>query len=113
MTFERAASIDDVWSGEKIGVVVRGTRVLLINVDGALHAYVDRCVHQALPLSDGRLEGNVLTCSAHEWQYDACTGRGINPSGIALRRLPLEVQEGAIYVDVEPSVPVATRGAAG
>lgn len=100
MRLERAASLDDVWSGEKIGVTVCGTPVLLINVDGTLHAYVDRCVHQSLPLSDGRLEGHVLTCSAHEWQYDACTGRGINPSGIALRRLPLEVRDGAIYVDV-------------
>jgi len=101
MTFARAASIDDVWSGEKLGVDVCGTRVLLINVDGSLHAYVDRCVHQSLPLSDGRLEGNVLTCAAHEWKYDACTGRGINPAGIALRRLPFKVEDGAIYVDVD------------
>jgi toluene monooxygenase system ferredoxin subunit len=101
MTLERAASLDDVWPGEKIGVIVGGTKVLLVNVDGALRAYEDRCVHQAVRLSEGRLEGSVLTCRLHEWQYDACTGRGINPAGVALRCFPLVVRDGSIFIELD------------
>jgi toluene monooxygenase system ferredoxin subunit len=104
MSLRRAACLEDVWSGEKIGVVIDGVKVLLVNVEGVLHAYEDRCAHQAVPLSEGRLDGRVLTCSAHEWQYDVCTGLGINPQGVALCRLPLEVRGEDVLVDTSPAI---------
>ena len=41
-----SSRLDMLWSGEKIGVVVDGIRVLLVNVGGAVRAYEDRCLHQ-------------------------------------------------------------------
>jgi toluene monooxygenase system ferredoxin subunit len=99
--FRRALDRDALWAGEMIGVDVGGLPVLLIAVDGQLFAYEDRCVHQQVKLSTGRLDGCVLTCSAHDWQYDACTGRGLNPDNVRLRSIPVRVSGGAIEVDVE------------
>lgn len=99
MAFHKAASLDDLWSGEKLGVTVAGRRVLLMNIDGVVYAYVDRCQHAGLPLSEGMLENSVLTCRAHHWQYDAASGCGLNPSGIQLQSLPLRVEQGEIFVD--------------
>jgi nitrite reductase/ring-hydroxylating ferredoxin subunit len=42
----------------------------------------------------------VLTCSAHGWQYDARSGRGCNPTGVALLRLPVEIRGADIWVDL-------------
>ena len=100
MTFRKAASLADLWSGEMRGVLVDGRRVLLVNLDGDVHAYEDRCLHQSVPLSEGRLEGHVLTCSAHEWQYDACTGRGINPENVRLRGFAVRLEGDDVLVDV-------------
>jgi len=100
MTLCRVGTLDLVWQGEKVGVVVDGRPVLLVNVDGAVCAYEDRCRHKGVKLSEGRLEGTVLTCAAHGWQYDARTGQGINPANVALVRYPVKVEGPYVFVDL-------------
>ncbi len=92
---------DDLWVGEMVGVDVDGRRVLIVNVDGNICAYEDRCLHKALRLSQGKLVGTRLLCRAHLWEYDVCTGEGINPSGIALRRYGVHFDEGEILVTID------------
>ena len=69
-------TLDDLWEGEMMAVNFGAVDVLLCNVDGELFAYEDRCPHLANPLSQGDLRDGVLTCAAHEWEFDARTGRG-------------------------------------
>jgi toluene monooxygenase system ferredoxin subunit len=100
MAFVRIAAVDDLWSGEMRGYVIRGKKVLLVRVEDSIYAYENRCVHQGVPLSQGSLEGCVLTCSAHHWQYDICTGAGVNPASVRLKPVPVEVRGEEISVDV-------------
>ena len=44
--------LDDLWIGEMLGVEAGGVKVLLINVEGAVQAYLDRCPHRASALSE-------------------------------------------------------------
>ncbi|MFE7417549.1 Rieske (2Fe-2S) protein [Rhodococcus sp. NPDC057529] len=76
--------LDDLWEGEMESVEVDGKSVLLINLDGEVLAYRNRCPHQDWPLNDGDLEDNKLTCAQHLWEFDVTTGKGINPSTCAL-----------------------------
>ena len=101
MTFKAALRPDDLWIGEMTGVRVEGRPVLLVNVVGTVCAYEDRCRHLAHPLSLGTLTGNRLVCAAHAWEYDACTGRGLNPDGVALRRYAVRIAAGEIQVDLD------------
>jgi toluene monooxygenase system ferredoxin subunit len=100
MTFRRVASLDGLWSGEMRGVAVDGRRVLLVNLEDHVHAYEDRCVHQGVPLSEGRLQGHLVKCRAHEWEYDARAGRGVNPANAQLRTFATRIEGGEILVDV-------------
>jgi toluene monooxygenase system ferredoxin subunit len=101
MAFLKVATLDDVWSGEMIGVAVEGIPVLLINVGGRLHAYIDACPHQRTPLSRGSLREGILSCATHQWQFDAQTGCGINPLSAYLEALPLTLQGDDILLDLE------------
>lgn len=101
MTFKPALREDELWIGEMTGVKVEGRPVLLVNVGGTVCAYEDRCRHLAHPLSLGRLAGNRLVCAAHAWEYDACTGRGLNPDGVVLRRYAVRIAGGEITVDLD------------
>jgi toluene monooxygenase system ferredoxin subunit len=92
----RDVAADDLWDGEMKGCA----GVLLVAVDGEIHAYADRCAHLGIALSEGKLEGCVLTCSAHHYQYDAKSGAGVNPRSIALERYPVRRENGRILVDV-------------
>jgi toluene monooxygenase system ferredoxin subunit len=99
MAWQRVCTRDDLWTGELRGVSAGGLAVLLLDVDGEVHAYEDRCAHQQVKLSDGRLEGCELVCWAHGWRYDARTGRGVNPLGAQLRRVAVRVEGDGILVD--------------
>jgi toluene monooxygenase system ferredoxin subunit len=71
----------DLWPGQMCGS--RSTRrpVLLVDVGGTVYAYEDRCCHRGLLLSPGQLVGRRVICWAHEWEYDACTGKGSTRRG--------------------------------
>jgi toluene monooxygenase system ferredoxin subunit len=101
MTCKTALREGDLWIGEMVGLELQGQRVLLVNVAGNICAYEDRCLHKSFPLSQGKLVGSRLFCRAHEWEYDARTGHGINPSGVALRRYEVQVEAGEILVKID------------
>jgi toluene monooxygenase system ferredoxin subunit len=101
MAFARAMSLDEVWAGELTPCVIEGRRILLIRKGDSVLAFEDRCAHLGVPLSRGRLERDVLTCGAHEWQYDAATGKGINPVSARLRKYEVKIVDGQIWIDVQ------------
>jgi len=84
-----------------------GTEVLLVHVDGGeLKAFQNICPHQHFELTDGTLDGNVLTCRAHLWQFDMNSGKGVNPDDCALAVYPLKVDGDDVFVDVDGIEPL-------
>jgi toluene monooxygenase system ferredoxin subunit len=109
MAFRTVLTDEELWTGEMRGLVVDGRRVLVLRTERGVYAYEDRCAHLGVPLSRGTLSGRVLTCSAHHYQYDAESGRGINPNSVRLTALPVKIDAGAIAVDI--GLPLAGGGA--
>ena len=101
MAFLKIATLDDLWSGEMIGLAIDGFPVLVINVEGTPHAFADACPHLGTPLSRGSLKAGVLTCAMHQWQFDGQTGCGINPRNACLEPIPLKIQGDDILLDLE------------
>lgn len=101
MSFELACSLDDLWEGEMKEIVVGGTSILIIHAEGGhVAAFAPSCPHQEFPLVEGLLEGRLLTCSAHRWEFDVVTGRGVNPDDCALMRYAVKVERENVFVDV-------------
>jgi toluene monooxygenase system ferredoxin subunit len=101
MSFHKASHLDELWSGEMAAVTIQGRAVLLVHVGGRVRAFEDRCVHQAAPLSLGRLDDCTLRCSVHAWEYDATTGCGIHPAKTQLRQYAVKIEGDAVWVDVD------------
>jgi toluene monooxygenase system ferredoxin subunit len=102
-TWTAAMELDDLWEGDMTAVDVAGTKVLLVNVDGDVQAYLNSCPHQASNLDEGELEleEGTITCWRHHWQFDARTGAGVNPADSNLTRYPCQIDDaGMICVDV-------------
>lgn len=98
--WRKASDTDDLWAGEMTGVDVSGTDVLLVNVDGEVRAYENRCPHQGWPLDEGDFDGETITCAHHLWEFDASTGLGVNPAGSWLTAFPCRVTDHGVEVDV-------------
>ena len=94
-------NLDDLWEGDMAAVKVDDETVLLVNVDGTVQAYSNRCPHQASARDEGDLDGETLTCAKHLWEFNAVTGCGINPDDASLTRFGCQVgEDGTIYVDI-------------
>jgi nitrite reductase/ring-hydroxylating ferredoxin subunit len=102
-----AGTLDDLWEGEVRGVNLGGVDIVLCNVDGELFAYEDRCPHLANPLSDGVLQHNTLRCAAHEWEFDARTGQGVNPQAARLKPFPVRFDNDRIFIALPPGSALA------
>jgi toluene monooxygenase system ferredoxin subunit len=98
VNYHEVCGVDDLWAGDMDAFSVAGKSILLINVDGIFKAYANMCPHQAVPLAEGKLDGCVLTCRAHLWEFDASTGLSINPSNKRLAEYPVRIVDGMVQV---------------
>ncbi|TCK27624.1 Rieske 2Fe-2S domain-containing protein [Pseudonocardia endophytica] len=99
-TWTAAMEEDELWEGDMAPVVVNGVKVLLMNVDGTVRAYQNRCPHQEWALDEGEFDEGKLICSRHLWEFDALTGAGVNPTDCALTSYPVKVEDGQILVSL-------------
>jgi len=100
MAFVRAVKTSDIPAGKIAEVQVNGTTVAIANVSGKFHAINGMCVHQGGPLGEGALEGAIVTCPWHMWQYDVTTGQVVPHGGLGVDCYPVEVRGDEIFVDV-------------
>jgi len=89
----KVASIGDVASGQAIAVEVEGQRIAIFNANGEFHAIGDTCTHRGGPLSQGKVEGTVVTCPWHGARYDIRTGKVLSPPA------PADVRSYRVVVD--------------
>lgn len=62
-------------------IEVDGAQIAVFNVDGVFCAINNVCPHRGGPLGEGDLEGTVVTCPWHGWQFDVKTGKNpVNPA---------------------------------
>lgn len=79
--FVRVAGTADVKPGCGIVAEVQGKSLAVFNVDGTFHVIDNTCVHRGGPLGEGDLEGQIVTCPWHGWQFNVVTGECVkNPS---------------------------------
>lgn len=105
MPFEPIIADAELWDGDMTARRVDGHDLLLVRHNGVVYAYENRCAHLGVALSEGRLDGYVLTCRAHHWQYDVRSGSGVNPATACLRRFAVKIEDGKVFVDVHAPSP--------
>jgi len=87
MEFVKVASTSEVPAGKMKMVNVGENEVLIANVGGKYYAIGNRCTHSGGSLSDGSLEGNVVTCPKHGSKFDVTSGRAVQGPKIAFFKL--------------------------
>ncbi len=105
MDYVRVAKAADVPPGRMLAVRAGGEDVVLYNVDGTLHATRDSCTHQNYPLSKGALHGKYVKCALHFWEYDVTNGQYQGNPAVCVRRYPVKVEGGEVWVGLEPLPP--------
>ena len=87
MEFVKVASISEVPAGKMKMVKVGENEVLIANVGGKCYAIGNRCTHAGGSLSEGSLEGNVVTCPRHGSKFDVTSGKAVQGPKIVFFKL--------------------------
>ena len=100
MAFVRAAKVEDIPAGTIREVEVNGKALALANLGGTFHAIDNACIHRGGPLGDGPLEGKIVTCPWHGWQYDVTTGVNTMDESERVDRYDVKVEGDSVLVGV-------------
>lgn len=77
--------------------------ILVINADGVILAVTNECSHQALPLSDARLDGDVIACPWHNAEFCLRTGEALSaPAYEPIGCHDIRIEGDQIYVSAQP-----------
>lgn len=79
MPWYTACSIHDLPEGSCFSADLGGENVLLVNVEGELHAMSNICSHDYAELHEGELEGGEILCPLHLARFDVRTGAALSP----------------------------------
>jgi 3-phenylpropionate/trans-cinnamate dioxygenase ferredoxin component len=96
------ASRSELGPGQTRRVVVRGSAVLLANVDGKFHAVDDLlCTYEDSSWSPGCLRGELVDCTLLGSRFSVVTGRPVEEPGTeALRTRPVRVEGDDVLLQV-------------
>ena len=98
--FVTVARAEEVPPGTIRPMTVGETEIALAHCNGGFYAVQGHCLHLQGPLGHGRLEGCVLTCPWHGWQYDVRTGENEFDRAIKLETYPVQIEDGEVRVAV-------------
>lgn len=98
--FVKVLSTAELGEGQGKAVQAGGKAIALFNVGGTVYALDNTCLHRGGPLGEGMLEGNVITCPWHMWEYDVRTGEKVGAPSIEVATYPVQVEGNDIKVAV-------------
>lgn len=98
MAFQRAARQEEIAPGQIREFDVSGKAVA--NVNGNLFAINSVCLHHGGPLGEGDLQGSLVSCPWHGWQYDVTTGKLTQQPDTGVECYPVELRGSEIFVDL-------------
>ncbi len=88
--YVKLATLDELPAGSAKEVEFEGRVYALYHIDGVIWAIDGICPHQGGPLADGLVEGTMVTCPWHGWQFDIPTGK--TPLGPKIKQPVYEVK---------------------
>ncbi len=100
MAFLKVGALNLLPPGSAIHVEVGDDAVAVCNVGGTLYAIDGICPHSSGPLGYGALDGAILSCPYHGWEFDCRTGAFGGNEDLKLATYPVKVEGGEILVEL-------------
>ncbi len=99
--YVKVAKVNEMPAGTAREFQADGKVIALFNVDGKFYATDNVCLHRGGPLGQGPLEGEIVTCPWHGWQYKVTTGEAVFNDQIKVQTFEVKVEGDDIVVGFE------------
>lgn len=109
------ASLNQIPPGERKIIDYKGIEIGLFNIDGEIHAILNRCPHMGAPLCQGKLQNEiesetpgryltryqtVLRCPWHKWEFRLIDGSCITSPDTRVKVFETQIKNGEIYLRI-------------
>ncbi len=96
----KVAAAADLLPGQGMVVQAEDAEIALFNMGGTFHAIGNTCCHRGGPLGEGSLDGKVVTCPWHGWEFDVTTGVAETDSSMGVPVFRTEVRNGDVFIEL-------------
>ena len=91
----------DILEGKSICVEIENKAIAIFNIKGQFYAFENECTHAGGPLSDGEIDGHVVTCPWHGATFDVTTGAALSaPAFDALKSFKVHTEGDEIRIEI-------------
>jgi len=77
-----------------------GVALALFKQGGKIFALTNTCPHKGGPLCDGEVDGKLVACPLHGYQYDVTNGNCETNPALKAKTFPTRVENGQVKVTV-------------
>jgi nitrite reductase (NADH) small subunit len=99
-TLTKVGETTDIPAGQGKVVEAGGRSLAVFNCDGRFYAIDNTCLHRGGPLGEGDLDGTVVTCPWHGWQWDVTTGANAMNASVKVGCYPVKVEGTSLLAEV-------------
>jgi nitrite reductase (NADH) small subunit len=108
MPWTKLANVGELPPGSVIEIARGEDLYALCNVDGEIRALSGVCPHRGGPLGEGALNGGLISCPWHMWEFDSATGICALNDGVRGPTYPVRLEDDTIVADLPlPELPRA------
>lgn len=108
-TTEPALQLDDLAEGSMKMVKVDGRRICVVRTAEGVHAIDNACPHEGYGMTQGDLDGDLVTCAWHNWKFRVTDGSCVlGEEDIQTHGVDIDA-EGGVLVTVRRPDPVEQR----
>jgi nitrite reductase/ring-hydroxylating ferredoxin subunit len=95
----KAMPVAAVISGKGVLASVNGRDVAVFRRGDEILAIGNDCPHQGGSLCDGWVEGDIVVCPLHGWEFDMRTGACMTVPGESVPRYIATVEDRTVYLE--------------
>ena len=108
MAFVEVIALDRCRRGGGIFIEHAGHELAVFRAAKSDEVYVidNACPHSSGNLSAGELDGAIVCCPVHAWEFDLKTGDCTDTPRAKVGRYPVEIRDGVVWVDRPSTSPV-------
>ena len=81
--------------------VVEDCILAVFNVEGEIFAMDGVCPHQGGPIGKGKMQGCIVTCPWHGWQFDVHDGQSQLSPGVRHPTFETKIESGRVLAAIE------------
>lgn len=107
--FVEVALLEDLAQVGALTVQAGGRTLALFKYGEQVYALDNRCPHMGFPLERGTVHDGILTCHWHHARFDLASGGTFDQWADDAAAFPVEIRDGAVWVDVSQHHDVQQR----